>query len=231
MTQNIDYSNVEKIIDYQFQDQSLLSLALTHCSCGLPNNQRLEFLGDAVLDLVVSELLFLRYPGYSEGDLSRARAWIVSGEQLSKIAKSLQLETFVRCSANKRFEANQMPGSILADALEAIVAAVYLDSGIDQVKSLVKRILGEVLLSTQIENKPKDFKTQLQEILQANQIPIPTYELIKQAGRPHDLTFSVKLCVSGFDYSSVGQGKSIRKAEQEAAKIWLKFWRNKKKND
>ena len=225
----MDYSAFEHLIGYQFKDKALLQLALTHCSFGAPNNQRLEFLGDAVLDVVISDFLFKRYPNYSEGELSRARAWLVSGEQLSKIAKSIQLQTYICCSTNKKFEPSQMPSSILADALEAIIAAVYLDSGMSQVKTLVKDVFGDLLAAPKIQIQTKDFKTQLQETLQANQIPLPTYELIKQTGKHHDLTFYVKLSVAGFDYSSLGQGKSLRQAEQESAKRWLEFWENERK--
>lgn len=206
-----------KRLGYNFSDEELLDLALTHRSYGGNNNERLEFLGDAVLDLVVSELLFDRFPAAREGELSRMRASLVKGTSLARVARQLDIGEQLNLGGGERKSGGQRRDSILADALEALIGAVYLDGGLLAARQRVEAwLIGEIdQLSQQLENK--DAKTRLQEYLQGRGHKLPEYRVEGVEGEPHRQTFTVSCNVDVLDKAVLAQGSSRRVAEQAAA--------------
>jgi ribonuclease-3 len=211
---------LQQRIDYQFHDVGLLERALTHRSLGARNNERLEFLGDAILGFEVADNLYKRVDDANEGQLSRMRAHLVKRETLAQIARELQLGDILRLGPGELRSGGQARDSILADAVEAIIAAVYLDGGIDAARALVRRLLGDRLTEPTSETRRKDPKTRLQEHLQALGRPLPQYEVSCVTGDQHDQTFKV-ICSTGSGDETEGEGPSRRKAEQSAARKML----------
>lgn len=211
---------LQQRLDYQFSDLELLERALTHRSLGARNNERLEFLGDAILGFEVADGLYAHVGDADEGQLSRMRAHLVKRETLASIARELQLGDLLRLGPGELRSGGQTRDSILADAVEAIIAAVYLDGGVDEARALVRRLLGERLADPQPEAQRKDSKTQLQEHLQSIGKPLPRYEVIDVSGDQHEQTFRV-LCAAGVGADTQGEGSSRRKAEQAAARAML----------
>ncbi len=212
---------LQNAIDYTFQDIGLLERALSHRSLGAQNNERLEFLGDAILGFEVADCLYHKATDADEGQLSRMRAHLVKRETLAEIARELKLGEILRLGAGELRSGGQSRDSILADAVEALIAAVYLDGGIDEARRLVRRLLGDRLAEPTAETRQKDAKTRLQEHLQSIGNPLPDYEVVSISGEPHDQTFRV-VCVTGLTADTVGEGGSRRKAEQMAAMAMLK---------
>ena len=204
-------------LGYRFRDPGLLDAALTHRSAGPNNYERLEFLGDALLNFVVARLLFREFPDASEGDLSRYRAALVSAEPLAAIATELALGSQLRMGAGEFKSGGHRRGSILADAFEAVLAAVYLDGGIEPAASLLERTYAGRLASLPTADALKDSKTRLQELLQSRGEPLPTYTLEEVSGEPHDQWFVANCEVISKSLRCVGEGSSRRRAEQEAA--------------
>lgn len=211
---------LQRRIGYQFQDPGLLERALTHRSLGARNNERLEFLGDAILGFEVADYLYRTVDAASEGQLSRMRAHLVKRETLAGIARDLELGDVLKLGAGELRSGGQTRDSILADAVEAIIAAVYLDGGMDNARDLVRRLLGDRLTTPKSEIQRKDAKTRLQEYLQSIGKPLPRYEVIDISGDQHDQTFKV-VCRTGLADDSEGIGGSRRKAEQAAARAML----------
>lgn len=211
---------LQQRIGYQFNDAGLLERALTHRSLGARNNERLEFLGDAILGFEVADHLYRTVDDANEGQLSRMRAHLVKRETLASIARELQLGDLLRLGAGELRSGGQTRDSILADAVEAIIAAVYLDGGMEEARGLVRRLLGERLSDPTPEARRKDPKTRLQEHLQALGRPLPRYEVVAVAGDQHDQTFRV-VCSTGAGGETEGEGASRRKAEQAAARRML----------
>lgn len=209
-------------LDYRFRDISLLLAALTHRSAGDANNERLEFLGDAILGVVIAEALYTRYPAASEGELSRLRASLVRKQTLAELARDLELGDFLRLGSGELKSGGFRRDSILADALEAIFGAVYQDSGFAACRSLILALYTE-----RLENLPddaaalKDPKTQLQEYLQGRGLELPTYTVLSVYGEAHAQTFQVECCVSSLEQCMRGTGSSRRRAEQQAAQKML----------
>lgn len=212
-------------LGYQFKDSRLLDQALTHRSAADINNERLEFLGDAALGLVIAELLYQRFPQAPEGTLSRMRAHLVNGEQLASVAKTLNLGPHLKLGPGEKRSGGHQRNSILADALEAILGAIFLESGLDACRECIIRWYGNVLTELKTDASRKDDKTRLQEALQARQAALPTYSIKSIEGKTHAQTFYVECSVEGFDHSSHGSGSSRRKAEQVAAQAFL-TWLN-----
>lgn len=208
-------------IDYTFRDDRLLERALSHRSIGAKNNERLEFLGDAILGFEVADRLYHKATDANEGQLSRMRAHLVKRETLAEIARELKLGEILHLGAGELRSGGQSRDSILADAVEALIAAVYLDGGIDEARHLVRRLLGTRLAEPTAETRRKDAKTTLQEHLQSIGKPLPGYEVVSISGEPHEQTFRV-VCVTGLAADTVGEAGSRRKAEQKAAKAMLK---------
>lgn len=200
-----------------FADPGLLELAFTHRSHGSLNNERLEYLGDAVLSFVVAELLFQRFPDATEGELSRYRASLVSGETLAAIAADLGLGEQLRLGEGELKSGGQRRGTILADALEAIFGAIYLDQGLDSARTVAGRLFGDLLAALPDSAALKDPKTRLQEWLQGRGYRLPAYTVLEVTGEPHEQHFRVRCDVQELQLAAVAEGTSRRRAEQEAA--------------
>jgi len=212
---------VEKRLGYVFTQRSLLERALTHRSFGADHNERLEFLGDAVLNLAVSRLLFDRFSGSDEGDLTRVRAHLVREESLHRVALALHVPDALRMSEGEARGGGAARPSILADAVEALVGAVSIDGGFDAAQAVVDRLFGETIASTTTDSWRKDAKTELQEWLQARHVPVPSYRIAATHGQAHAQTFEVECEVPSLQWSATGEGKSRRQAEQSSARRLL----------
>jgi ribonuclease-3 len=205
---------------YSFRDPELLRLALTHRSAGRPNNERLEFLGDALVNLAVAELLYETRPKADEGELTRLRAQLVSGPALAERARMLELGDDLLLGPGELKSGGFRRDSILADAFEALVAAVYLDGGFDTCREWLRAMFREPVES--IESAVKDAKTRLQEWLQAQGYPLPQYELLGTRGEEHARTFEIACVLSEPEPARFeGSGSSRRAAEQMAAESAL----------
>ena len=212
-----EQAELVKKLGYTFSDNTFLQNALTHRSVSADNNERLEFLGDSVLNFVIAAELFAIYPSAPEGDLSRLRASLVNKDTLAKLAKALDLGDFVILGSGELKSGGFRRKSILADALEAIFGAVFLDGGFDPCKSLIRRIYEPILGSSMDVDSLKDPKTRLQEFLQSRRLQLPDYSLVEAVGKPHAQTFTIKCIVEAFQLETLGAGSSRRKAEQQAA--------------
>lgn len=208
-------------LGYQFRDTALLSRAVTHRSHGADHYERLEFLGDAVLALAVSRLLYDRFAGSAEGDLTRVRAHLVREESLHRAALVLRLPEVIKLSEGEARGGGAQRPSILADAMEAVIGAVYLDGGDAAAHALVHRLFSEIIGSTTVDAWRKDAKTELQEWLQGKRMPVPTYRITATRGQAHAQTFEVECAVPALGLTQHGEGKSRRAAEQEAARRML----------
>jgi ribonuclease-3 len=214
---------LEKRLGHRFQDPALLAQALTHRSFGSPHYERLEFLGDSVLGCAVTELLFQRHPDLSEGKLSRIRAGFIREESLAKIARELGIAAFLRLDeSTARNEGADRP-SILADALEAVFGAVFLDAGYSVARDVIARTFGTTLSQLDPESVEKDAKTRLQETLQANRRAKPRYRVVSASGAKQSLIFEVECALEDLDLKATGSGSSRQRAEQEAAGKVLKL--------
>ncbi len=213
---------LEARLKYRFQDELLFQLALTHRSASKNNNERLEFLGDAVLDFVISEFVYRASSGYSEGDLSKLRASLVSDASLANLAQDLGLGKYLILGSGELKSGGHRRASILADALEAIFGAVYLDAGFDAARTVVERVYAEQLQNLPDVHDLRDAKTRLQERLQAHGHSLPIYELTGVAGADHEQQFTVLCTVAELSAVSNGTGSSRRKAEQRAAREMLR---------
>ena len=212
---------LQKRLGHTFSEQALLTRALTHRSFGTEHNERLEFLGDAVLNLAVSSLLYERFGGSDEGDLTRVRAHLVREESLHRTALALGLPDVMRLSEGEARGGGARRPSILADAVEALIGAVYLDGGFDRAFELVRRLFGDVISASEAHTWSKDAKTELQEWLQARRIAVPTYRIVGTTGQAHAQTFEVECAIPALSLAETGRGRSRRAAEQEAARRLL----------
>ncbi len=210
-----------RTIGYQFSDRELLETALTHRSAGARNNERQEFLGDAILGFVIADALWRQFPEADEGQLSRLRAKLVKRESLAKVARQLELGRYLLLGPGELRSGGQSRDSTQADALEALLAAVYLDGGYEAAHALILRLFGERVRTLSPDAQAKDPKTRLQEHQQAKGLPLPLYEITSVTGDPHDQTFTVRCSIPGSDTESTGSGASRRKAEQAAAEQLL----------
>ena len=204
-------------LGHQFSDSGLLRRALTHKSFGAEQNERLEFLGDSVLNLAVSDLLYRQFDRNDEGDLTRVRAHLVRQDTLHKLAVSLQLPEVLRMSEGEAKGGGAQRPSILADALEAVIGAVYLDGGFEAARALVLRLFEPLVLQTTSEVWRKDAKTALQEWLQGRKLPLPSYRIEATKGKAHAQVFVVVCELVSQGWSVSGEGASRRAAEQVAA--------------
>lgn len=204
-------------IGHRFSDPALLQQALTHRSAGSPHNERLEFLGDGVVNLIAAEALYLRWPKADEGALTRARAELVRESSLAAIARRLQLGERLVLGPGELKSGGFRRDSILADALEAVVAAIYLDAGWEACRRVVLPWFEESLAALPVGKPEKDPKTRLQEWLQARQHPLPVYELIAEEGEEHAKVFRARCTLSEPPVVTEGSGTSRRLAEQAAA--------------
>ena len=210
------------LIGYEFRQPELLELALTHRSfSGKANNERLEFLGDSLLNFIIGEDLFQRFPNAREGQLSRLRASLVKGVTLTKIARQLELGPFLRLGPGELKSGGSRRDSILADALEAVIGAIYLDGGIDVCRARVLEWFAPRLGSLNLDDTVKDNKTRLQELLQARKMQLPVYSIVDVEGASHSQHFVVECTVEEAGLVIRGEGNSRRQAEQMAAGLIL----------
>ncbi len=203
-------------------DETLFELALTHRSCGKRNNERLEFLGDAILSFVVADALYQRFPDAREGQMSRLRSRVVKGETLAKIAREMNLGDYLRLGSGELKSGGYRRDSILADSVEAIIGAVYLDQGVEAARAFILQWFDKHLQQLDLKVSLKDSKTRLQEFLQSRRTSLPQYELISVEGEPHDQTFHIRCQIELLEQATEGKGSSRRQAEQEAASQALK---------
>ncbi|MDE1885186.1 MAG: ribonuclease III [Xanthomonadaceae bacterium] len=201
---------------YAFRDPALRELALRHRSTGAHNNERLEFLGDALVGLFAAELLYARFPDADEGELTRWRAHMVNEGALARIARELDLGDQLHLGQGELKSGGFRRDSILADAFEALVGACYLDGGFDACRGAVRAIF-EPRVDEAVRAQEKDPKTHLQEVLQARGLPLPVYELTGSSGAEHAKLFDVMCAIDAFDLRCEGRGSSRRAAEQAAA--------------
>ncbi|MFC0668825.1 ribonuclease III [Azotobacter chroococcum] len=210
-------NRLERKLGHTFKNQDLMLLALTHRSFASRNNERLEFLGDAILNFVAGEALFERFPQAREGQLSRLRARLVKGETLALLARGFELGDHLRLGSGELKSGGFRRESILADALEALIGAIYLDAGMETVRERVLDWLAGELESLTLVDTNKDPKTRLQEFLQSRACELPRYEVVDIQGEPHCRTFFVECQVALLNDKTYGQGASRRIAEQVAA--------------
>jgi ribonuclease III len=212
---------LQQTLAYQFSNPKLAQLALTHRSATASHNERLEFLGDSLLGFIIAEVLYELHPEATEGELSRMRASMVKKSALAKIARNLQLGDYLQLGSGELNSGGSERDSILADSVEALIAAIFLDGGMQACKSFVKSINASMLSTKAVRGKQKDAKTQLQEFLQAQGAALPDYEVLEIGGVAHDQVFHVSCKLESRGQSAKGSGSSKREAEQQAAQKLL----------
>lgn len=213
---------LEKIIQYKFKDQQLLTEALTHKSYKQPyNNERLEFLGDAVLDLVVGEYLYKKFPTAHEGTLSKIRASLVNEEGFNKLAKSLNLGKFILLSNAEENNDGRVKASLLSNAFEALIGALYLEAGLEKVRKISIQLIEDEYDEISLDSLFKDYKTSLQELTQAKYGVTPIYKLVGSKGPDHKKEFEIAVIIQDKEYARAN-GKSKKIAQQKAAFLAIK---------
>lgn len=206
-----------------FNNPELFVIALTHRSASAENNERLEFLGDSILGFVIAQKLYDTFPDSCEGVLSRLRAGLVNQETLAGLARKFQIGDYLRLGSGELKSGGYRRDSILSDALEAIIGALFKDQGIHACQQFIARLFSEKLEALSLDNWQKDPKTQLQELMQSKKMELPEYTLISMSGLAHEQLFSVKCTTALLNKSSIGSGVSRKKAEQSAAEQMLEL--------
>ncbi len=214
-------AKLQRRIGYQFNDTDHLDLALTHRSANSKHNERLEFLGDSILSFVIADDLYHRFPKVNEGDMSRMRATLVRGKTLAELGREFQLGDDLKLGPGELKSGGFRRDSILADAVEAIIGAIYLDSDSETIRQVILAWYKTRLDAIEPGISQKDPKTRLQEFLQGRRKPLPVYEVTKIKGEAHNQEFTVACEVAGSDKPVIGKGSSRRKAEQSAAELAL----------
>ncbi|RXK13044.1 ribonuclease III [Halarcobacter mediterraneus] len=223
-----DYSKLEKCLDYQFKNKDLIIEALTHKSYKKPyNNERLEFLGDAVLNLIVGEYLFKKFPKSNEGELSKIRASLVNETGFTKLAKQIKLGDYIFISNAEERNKGRNKASILSDAFEAIMGAIYLESGLEALKPIILKLLEISYDKINLDVLFSDYKTALQEVTQAQFGSIPEYKIEGSYGPDHKKEFEISIWIDGVSYGKA-IGKSKKLAQQAVAKIAIDKLKNEK---
>ena len=217
-----NYLDLQEQLGYEFQDVGLLLQAVTHRSYAKNNNERLEFVGDGILDCVIAINLYQLYPDMPEGELSKMRAALVNQDGLVEIADQLNLGAYIFLGDGELKSGGRDRPSILADCLEAIFAAITLDGSFNKARQVIERLFYYPLREQQ-HNKTKDYKTQLQEYLQARKFKLPSYEIKSMSGPEHDMVFCVECVITELQIKALGQGKGKKQASQHAAFNLLKL--------
>ncbi len=215
------YSSLYKKLGYQFKNEDNLALALTHRSASKTHNERLEFLGDAILGMVIANALFARFPEQPEGNLTRMRASLVKGDTLAKLAVEFELGESLKLGPGELKSGGHRRSSILADTVEAIIGAIYLEAGLPKCEELVLKWYETRLNALDPNIHLKDGKTRLQEYLQGRGKALPEYSVTEIKGKSHEQVFSVECRIEGLADLFIGRGSSRRKAEQKAASLAL----------
>lgn len=206
-----------------FDTPELFTMALTHRSASSKNNERLEFLGDSILGFVIAQKLYELFPDASEGVLSRLRAGLVNQGSLAEIARQLNLGDYLLLGSGELKSGGFRRDSILSDAVEAIIGALYQDQGIEACRLWVLQLFAEKLQKLSLENWRKDSKTQLQELMQSKKMNLPEYTLVTMSGLPHEQTFTVKCTIPLLIDACIGTGQTRKRAEQDAAEQMLQL--------
>lgn len=214
---------LSKRLGLSFNDPDLFTMALTHRSAGAKNNERLEFLGDSILGFVIAEDLFDRFPEASEGVLSRLRANLVNQSSLAELARRHQFGDYLLLGSGELKSGGFRRESILSDALEAVIGALYLDQGVEACTQWIRELFQAKLRSLTLDNWQKDPKTQLQELMQSKRLELPEYTLLTMSGLPHEQTFKVKCTIPLLKDACIGTGVSRKRAEQAAAEKMLQL--------
>lgn len=215
-------ARLQRALDYEFTDSGLLELALTHRSAGKKNNERLEFLGDSIVNHIIAEALYQQFPRAAEGEMSRMRASLVKGETLAELGRELELGQYLKLGPGERKSGGHNRGSILADTVEAIAGAMLLDSDLERTRKSILSLFGSRVSDVGERPERRDPKTELQEYMQGRQKPLPIYELKKADSDDHNPQFHVKCILQKPALVVAAAGGSRRKAEQAAAKLALK---------
>ncbi len=214
----MDSQSVCRLLGYTFDKPELLRQALTHRSYGVPHNERLEYLGDSILNCIIAYALFQRFPNLSEGELSRLRANLVNQQTLFELAQRLNLgEQMLLGEGEVKSNGFRRP-SILADALEALIAAVFLDGGFERTQEVIHTLYDSLLGEIDPKNPGKDAKTMLQELLQGKKLALPQYSLISTEGEAHQQRFRMECLIPELEIRTLGSGTNRRSAEQDAAR-------------
>lgn len=221
---------LQKTLQYQFKDEAHLQLALTHRSAAKKHNERLEFLGDAILNLTIGQALFSQFPECNEGELSRMRATLVREQTLAQLAHAFQLGEFMRLGPGELKSGGFRRDSILADALEAVIGAISLDSDLNTATKIIQCWYTKLLAEIQPGENQKDPKTRLQEYLQSKHVAVPTYQVISTHGKAHCQIFRIQCDVPHFGKTVIAEGTSRRKAEQAAASEILDYLLGQQQN-
>ena len=214
-------NRLQRKLEYQFKSMDFMTLALTHRSANALHNERLEFLGDSILSFVIADDLYHRFPKVDEGDMSRMRATLVRGKTLAELGREFELGDYLLLGPGELKSGGYRRDSILADCVEALIGAIYLDSGIEVARQVVLAWYKSRLDTIEPGINQKDPKTRLQECLQGCRLPLPAYTVVKVQGEAHNQEFTVQCDVSGLDKPVIGKGGSRRKAEQAAAELAL----------
>ena len=212
------YARLSQRLGYQFSNVELLQQALTHRSAAKQHNERLEFLGDAVLGMVVAQALFKRFPTVPEGKLTRMRSTLVKGDTLAELGREADVGELLKLGPGELKSGGHRRSSIIADAMEAILGAIYLEAGLEATTEVILRLWQSRIDKLDPNEHPKDAKTRLQEFLQSRKLPLPVYEVIDISGKDHDQTFVVHCQIESLGKPMKGTGTSRRKAEQHAAR-------------
>jgi ribonuclease III len=215
------YINLEQSLGHVFSNKKYLATALTHRSAGQDNNERLEYLGDALLGFIIAETLYLQYPAASEGELTRVRATLVKGDTLVSLAHKLNLGDYLKLGSGEMKSGGWHRKSILSNTAEAIIGAVYLDAGLQTCRKIVLNLYHDLLQQVSPDKLIKDPKTRLQEYLQARQHELPVYKIVAEEGKAHNRTFTVQCVITDMDIKVKADGRSRRSAEQSAAQMVL----------
>ena len=210
-------SKLEKAIDYKFRDETLLETALTHRSIGQGNNERLEYLGDAALGFIIADAVFRKFPKATEGELTRLRSSLVKGETLAQLGRELNLGDYIKLGPGEMKSGGWRRDSILANTLEAIIGAVYLDADMEICRKCVIALYRQLLLEVSPDKLSKDPKTTLQELLQSRRLELPAYHVLSETGDAHERLFNVECTIAEPNISVQAEGRSKRLAEQSAA--------------
>lgn len=220
------YAKLSRQIGYEFKDPGLLKQALTHRSAAKQHNERLEFLGDAVLGMIIARELYDKFPNVPEGKLTRMRSTLVKGDTLAELARESDVGELMNLGPGELKSGGHRRSSIIADAMEAIIGAIYLEAGLAQTEDVVLHLWKSRINKLDPNEHPKDAKTRLQEFLQSRRLPLPLYEVVEITGKDHAQTFVVHCQVATLDTPLEGVGSSRRKAEQQAAKLALETLMN-----
>ena len=212
------YARLSQRLGYQFSNVELLQQALTHRSAAKQHNERLEFLGDAVLGMVVAQALFKRFPTVPEGKLTRMRSTLVKGDTLAELGREADVGELLKLGPGELKSGGHRRSSIIADAMEAILGAIYLEAGLEATTEVILRLWQSRIDKLDPNEHPKDAKTRLQEFLQSRKLPLPVYEVVDISGKDHDQTFVVHCQIESLGKPMKGKGTSRRKAEQQAAR-------------